>query len=136
MLRSAAAAAVCSFFPSGTFSVLLQWKESVLFFQEDRDTVSTLPHFKQLDNERRPPLANKAGAQGRSIKLGISSHAMDDGKGRKQARSNGYPCRRKGWMSQGNIGGLVGRESLSHGCQERGSPREKHSEENVFRDFL
>lgn len=35
-----------------------------------------------------------------------------DGKGRKQADSNGNSCRKEGSMSQGKIEGLVGRETL------------------------
>lgn len=33
-----------------------------------------------------------------------------DGKGRKQADSDGYSCKREGSISQGKTEGLVGRE--------------------------
>lgn len=61
-----------------------------------------------------------------------------DGKGRKQADGTGYSCRREGSMSQGKTEGLVGRETGAGGggAQERGSPRDKHSEENAFRALL
>lgn len=60
-----------------------------------------------------------------------------DGKGRKQADGNGYSCRRERSMSQGKTVGLVSSEAERHswgggGFQERGSSRNKHSEEKAF----
>lgn len=60
-----------------------------------------------------------------------------DGKGRKQADGTGSSCRREGSMSQGKTEGLVGREmGGGQRAQERGSPRDKQSEENAFRALL
>lgn len=70
---------------------------------------------------------NKAGAKGRSVKLIIGSYIM----GWLASDYDGHP------LPGGKDGPMKdrgpGRQRDSHGCQERGNLREKHSEEKALR---